>query len=74
MGFGLRSAMVLSTTITFATLAHGEFNEATALFALVRNHTRACCRVRLLRDRHGEQFAAAVPGNRCALDICGGAA
>jgi DHA2 family multidrug resistance protein len=37
MGFGLGSAMVPSTTITFATLAPAEFNEATALYALVRN-------------------------------------
>jgi MFS transporter, DHA2 family, multidrug resistance protein len=37
MGFGLGSAMVPSTTIAFATLARTEFNEATALYALVRN-------------------------------------
>jgi DHA2 family multidrug resistance protein len=37
MGFGLGSAMVPSTTLTFATLASAEFNEATAFYALVRN-------------------------------------
>jgi DHA2 family multidrug resistance protein len=37
MGFGLGSAMVPSTTLAFATLAPAEFNEATALYALVRN-------------------------------------
>jgi DHA2 family multidrug resistance protein len=37
MGFGLGSAMVPSTAMAFATLARSEFNEATALYALVRN-------------------------------------
>jgi DHA2 family multidrug resistance protein len=37
MGFGLGSAMVPSTAMAFATLARAEFNEATALYALVRN-------------------------------------
>jgi DHA2 family multidrug resistance protein len=37
MGFGLGSAMIPSTTITFATLTPGTLNEATALYALVRN-------------------------------------
>jgi DHA2 family multidrug resistance protein len=37
MGFGLGCAMVPSTTLAFATLIPGEFNEATALYALVRN-------------------------------------
>ena len=37
MGFGLGSAMVPSTTLAFATLVPAEFNEATALYALVRN-------------------------------------
>jgi DHA2 family multidrug resistance protein len=37
MGFGLGSAMVPATTLAFATLVPAEFNEATALYALVRN-------------------------------------
>jgi DHA2 family multidrug resistance protein len=37
MGFGLGSAMVPSTTLAFATLVPAELNEATALYALVRN-------------------------------------
>jgi DHA2 family multidrug resistance protein len=37
MGFGLGSAMVPSTAMAFATLARSEFNEATSLYALVRN-------------------------------------
>jgi DHA2 family multidrug resistance protein len=37
MGFGLGSAMVPSTAMAFATLARAEFNEGTALYALVRN-------------------------------------
>jgi DHA2 family multidrug resistance protein len=37
MGFGLGSAMVPATAMAFATLARTEFNEATALYALVRN-------------------------------------
>ncbi len=37
MGFGLGAAMVPSTAMCFATLARSEFNEATALYALVRN-------------------------------------
>ena len=37
MGFGLGSAIVPSTTLAFATLVPTEFNEATALYALVRN-------------------------------------
>jgi DHA2 family multidrug resistance protein len=37
MGFGLGAAMVPSTTLAFATLAPGERNEGTALYALIRN-------------------------------------
>ncbi|HEX4376570.1 MAG TPA: MDR family MFS transporter [Steroidobacteraceae bacterium] len=37
MGFGLGSAMVPSTAMAFGTLARADFNEATALYALVRN-------------------------------------
>jgi DHA2 family multidrug resistance protein len=37
MGFGIGTAMVPATTISFATLASGMRNEATALYALVRN-------------------------------------
>ena len=37
MGFGLGCAMVPSTTLAFATLVPGDLNEATALYALVRN-------------------------------------
>jgi MFS transporter, DHA2 family, multidrug resistance protein len=37
MGFGLGSAMVPSTAMCFATLARSDFNEATSLYALVRN-------------------------------------
>jgi DHA2 family multidrug resistance protein len=37
MGFGLGSAMVPSTAMCFATLPRDHFNEATSLYALVRN-------------------------------------